>query len=153
MIFLGGPEDLGVLNSSHVTDSISISQQDAHVELLSEIVRIIVVNHQTLLVVALMVSIVVENGSREGVEAVVSHISTHKGDNVIRIELMISQNGVHVSHIGLVSVVEDSCESVGGMKITIGTSKQDCPLGSRGNGQKENKERNFHFLQRKYFVV
>ena len=85
--------------------SLSFTQQDAPVELFRGIVLLVIINHQTFLVVALIVSRMVENGAREGVEAVVSHISVHDGDNVIRIKLMIDQNTIHVSHIGLVSVV------------------------------------------------
>ena len=57
------------------------------------------------MIVALVVSRVVENSSRERITWVIRKISVHDGDNVIGIKLVIDQNTIHVSHIGLVSVV------------------------------------------------
>ena len=130
-------QHLGMLNAGDLGSRRLVAEQNGHVQLSGQVVLLLVVDHQTLLVVALVVAGVVVDGSGERIRLVAGQVSVHDGDDVIRVKLVVRQHTVHVGNIGLVSVVV----------VAGGTSEQDSPFGGRGQGDQKNKGQALHLLQ------
>ena len=105
VILSSGLQDLGVLDSSELSHLLGVSEQNSRVQLHVDLDRLVVVDDQSIVVVALIVTGMVENGSGERILHVVREIIDHQSDDVLGIVLVVRQDSVHVSHIRLVSVV------------------------------------------------
>ena len=105
VILSSGLQDLGVLDSSELSHLLGVSKQNSRVQLHVDLDRLVVVDDQSIVVVALIVTGMVENGSGERIPHVVREIIDHQSDDVLGIVLVVRQDSVHVSHIRLVSVV------------------------------------------------
>ena len=127
-----------MLNSRNLGSRRLVAEKNGHVQILGQMVLLLVINHETLLVVALVVTGVVIDCSGEGVGLVAGQITVHDGDDVIGIVLVIRQHTVHMSDIGLMSVVA----------VTGGTGKQHGPFSGRSQGNEKNERKALHHLQK-----
>ena len=108
VILSSGLYNLRILNSSKLSNLISITQKNSRVQLYVNLHRLIIINNQSIMIVTLMITRVIIDGSRERIVRAVRKIINHQNNDVIRIVLVISQDTIHMGNIRLVSVVRIS---------------------------------------------